>query len=83
MPALLERIKHETGCALLIIEHDMQHISADSDELVAMELGQVVLRGTPQDVLNDPRVVAAYLGSSTAAIHRSGHAAGALQGVTP
>ena len=83
MPALLERIKHETGCALLIIEHDMQLISAVSDELVAMELGRVVLRGTPQDVLNDPRVVAAYLGSSSAAIHRSGHQAGALQGVAP
>jgi branched-chain amino acid transport system ATP-binding protein len=83
LPALLERIKHETGCALLVIEHDMQLISQISDELVAMELGQVVLRGAPQDVLNDPRVVAAYLGSSAAAIHRSGHPAGALQGVTP
>ena len=48
-----------------------------------MELGQVVLRGAPQDVLNDRRVVAAYLGSSTAAIHRSGQPAGALQGVAP
>ena len=73
MPALLDRIKYETGCALLIIEHDMQLISAISDELLAMELGQVVVRGKSNDVLNDPRVVAAYLGGSSAAIHRSGH----------
>ena len=72
MPALLDRIKYETGCALLIIEHDMQLISAISDELVAMELGRVVVRGKPADVLSDPRVVAAYLGDSTEAIHRSG-----------
>jgi ABC-type branched-subunit amino acid transport system ATPase component/predicted MFS family arabinose efflux permease len=82
MPALLDRIKYETGCALLIIEHDMQLISAISDELVAMELGQVVVRGKPADVLNDPRVVAAYLGNSTAAIQRSGHQTAPGSGVT-
>ena len=76
LPALLDRIKFETGCALMVIEHDMQLISAISDELVAMELGQVVLRGKPTDVLNDPRVVAAYLGNDSAAIHRSGQLAG-------
>jgi branched-chain amino acid transport system ATP-binding protein len=76
LPALLDRIKFETGCALLIIEHDMQLISAVSDELVAMELGRVVVRGTPTDVLNDPRVVAAYLGNDSAVIRRSGQPAG-------
>ncbi|HET6909494.1 MAG TPA: MFS transporter [Mycobacteriales bacterium] len=82
LPALLDRIKYETGCALLIIEHDMQLISAISDELVAMELGHVVLRGKPEDVLNDPRVVAAYLGNSSAAIQRSGLVTGPRPGVT-
>jgi ABC-type branched-subunit amino acid transport system ATPase component len=82
LPALLDRIKYETGCALLIIEHDMQLISAISDELVAMELGHVVLRGRPEDVLNDPRVVAAYLGNSGAAIQRSGQLTGPRPGVT-
>jgi ABC-type branched-subunit amino acid transport system ATPase component len=81
MPALLERIKFETGCALLVIEHDMQLITAISDELLAMELGGVVLRGSPTDVLHDPRVVAAYLGSDSAAIHRSGQLAGPRPGV--
>ena len=71
MPALLERIKFETGCAMLIIEHDMQLITAVSDEIVAMELGRDVLRGEPAVVLADPRVVAAYLGGSEAAIRRS------------
>ena len=71
-PGLLNRIRAETGCSILLIEHDMQLIASVSDELVAMELGRVVVRGAPDDVLGDPRVVAAYLGNSDAAIHRSG-----------
>jgi len=60
----------------------MQLISAVSTELVSMELGKVVVRGKPDDVLNDPRVVAAYLGGSSAAIHRSGHVTDPSPGVS-
>jgi branched-chain amino acid transport system ATP-binding protein len=69
---LLRRVRFETGCSILIIEHDMPLISAVSDELVAMDLGQVILRGKPEDVLNDDRVIESYLGGSEAAVRRSG-----------
>ncbi len=61
---LLRRIRHETGCSLLIIEHDMSLISQISDELLAMDQGRVLVRGTPEEVLNDDRVVSSYLGIS-------------------
>jgi branched-chain amino acid transport system ATP-binding protein len=41
----------------------MTLISSVSDELIALETGAVVVRGTPDDVLDDPRVVESYLGS--------------------
>ena len=69
---LLKRVQFETGCSILIIEHDMPLISALSDELVAMEQGSFVVRGAPELVLNDERVITAYLGGSEAAINRSG-----------
>jgi branched-chain amino acid transport system ATP-binding protein len=69
---LLRRIKFETGCSILIIEHDMPLISAVSDELLAMERGRPLLRGTPEVVLNDERVIESYLGTSQAAVKRSG-----------
>jgi branched-chain amino acid transport system ATP-binding protein len=69
---LLLRIKEETGCAMLVIEHDMPLITAISDEIIALELGAVVTRGTPQEVLSDPRVISSYLGGDLDVINRSG-----------
>ena len=69
---LLSRVRFETGCSMLIVEHDMPLISAVSDELLALELGAFVVRGTPEEVLNDERVINAYLGTSEAALRRSG-----------
>jgi branched-chain amino acid transport system ATP-binding protein len=69
---LLRRVRYETGCAILIIEHDMPLISAVSDELIALDQGSVLVRGTPEVVLNDERVITSYLGGSEAAVQRSG-----------
>jgi len=69
---LLMRIKAEVGCALLIIEHDMPLITTVSDTMIALELGGVIAEGTPQQVVNHPRVVASYLGTDDSAINRSG-----------
>ncbi|HZU74549.1 MAG TPA: MFS transporter [Acidimicrobiales bacterium] len=69
---LLRQVRHETGCSLLIIEHDMPLITGVADELIAMDMGRVLVRGLPDEVLADERVVASYLGSSEAAVQRSG-----------
>jgi branched-chain amino acid transport system ATP-binding protein len=69
---LLRRVRFETGCSILIIEHDMPLISAVADELIALERGAVLLRGTADVVLNDDRVIEAYLGTSEEAVKRSG-----------
>jgi branched-chain amino acid transport system ATP-binding protein len=69
---LLRRVRYETGCSILIIEHDMSLISAVSDELLAFDLGRLLVRGTPSAVLEDERVIESYLGTSGDAINRSG-----------
>jgi ABC-type branched-subunit amino acid transport system ATPase component/ABC-type branched-subunit amino acid transport system permease subunit len=71
---LLERIRTETGCAMLVIEHDMPLITGISDRLLALELGRVIAQGAPADVIADPQVVASYLGGDVAAVSRSGPA---------
>jgi ABC-type branched-subunit amino acid transport system ATPase component/predicted MFS family arabinose efflux permease len=77
---LLRQIRDETGCALLVIEHDMPLIATVSDRLIALDQGRVIAAGDPRTVLDDPLVVASYLGTDKAAIGRSGAGAGAGAG---
>src|SRR3954453_3644100 len=63
---LLRRIREITNSSLLVIEHDMPLLTSLADEVIALDLGQVVMRGTPDEVVNDPRVVTAYLGPGRA-----------------
>jgi len=69
---LLRRVRSETGCAMLVIEHDMPLITTLADELIALDLGRVIARGRPDQVVNNREVVRAYLGGDVAAIQRSG-----------
>lgn len=69
---LMKRIQADTGCSLVIIEHDMTLLAALCDEFVALEQGRVIARGTPSEVLADPAVVASYLGTDEDVIARSG-----------
>jgi ABC-type branched-subunit amino acid transport system ATPase component/ABC-type branched-subunit amino acid transport system permease subunit len=77
---LLARIREETGCAMLIIEHDMPLVTEVSDRLMALELGKVIAEGVPKEVIRDPLVVSSYLGTDDQLIKRSGARATAAAG---
>ncbi|WP_040491492.1 MFS transporter [Ilumatobacter nonamiensis] len=68
---VIERMRSEMGSALLVIEHDMNLLSAIADRVVALDQGAVIAVGRPAEVLADPRVVASYLGTDPTAIERS------------
>ena len=69
---LIRRIQRELGCSILIIEHDMPLVTSVSDTMLALVQGSVLLRGRPEEVLEDERVIEAYLGRTEATIKRSG-----------
>ena len=63
MVELIRRLRDVEGVAVLAVEHVIKAIAAISDEICVLHHGEVLMRGAPQEVLSDPRVVQAYLGT--------------------
>jgi branched-chain amino acid transport system ATP-binding protein len=61
---LLLRVRDRTGCAIVIVAHDVPLLLSIADRLVAMDLGRVVADGPPGEVVRHPDVVSSYLGSA-------------------
>ena len=56
------RLRDELGLTFLVIEHRLEVAAQYADHVFAMDRGKLLVEGTAEEVFEDPRVIASYLG---------------------
>ena len=60
---MIRVLRDEHNTTVLLIEHDMGMVMDISDYIVVLDHGQVIAKGGPDEIKNNPKVIAAYLGA--------------------
>jgi len=72
VPALLhalDRIRSETGCGMLLIEHNVGLVADACTRVFVLASGSLLFEGSPHDALRDEAVLSTYLGDATMGLH--------------
>jgi branched-chain amino acid transport system ATP-binding protein len=66
---LIHFIRDRFKLTILLIEHQMRVVMGICEWITVMDFGEIIARGTPEEIRNNPRVVEAYLGIGDSGAH--------------
>jgi branched-chain amino acid transport system ATP-binding protein len=64
---VIKQIPERTGALTILVDHDMDLVGATCTHVAVLDFGHVIADGPTQEVLRDPKVMAAYLGTAEVA----------------
>jgi branched-chain amino acid transport system ATP-binding protein len=62
--AEIQRLRSDTGCSVLLVEHDAGFVMEQCDRIIVLDRGAVLAQGLPQEIQGDAAVRNAYLGEA-------------------
>jgi branched-chain amino acid transport system ATP-binding protein len=63
--AELLRAVRDSGVTVMVVEHNMSLVMGVADEVIVLDAGSIVARGSPREIQRNERVIAAYVGQET------------------
>jgi ABC-type branched-subunit amino acid transport system ATPase component len=66
--ALIHQVRDESGCAIVLVEHDAGFVMRHCARIVVLDQGHVLSEGAPREIQNDQRVRDAYLGEGAGVV---------------
>jgi branched-chain amino acid transport system ATP-binding protein len=66
LSTLIRDLHREQGLTIMLIEHKLREFMQLVSDVVAIDFGQVIATGTPQEIVKNPKVIEAYIGKQDA-----------------